>query len=313
MLEHHSVTAGQAHGVRSTPRPISPIRAWWLAIRPKTLPVAVVPVAVGSASAHAHGHFSWPVATATLLGALFIQIGTNLTNDLSDHAKGADTADRLGPLRVAQAGWIPSQALRRGIVVSFLLATVAGAYLVTHAGWTVVAIGLVSIVAGVLYTAGPFALAYMGLGDLFVVLFFGWVAVLGTHHVQGAPLTAVPWLAGTAVGCGANTLLVVNNLRDRHTDATARKRTLVVRFGPTLARWEYGGLWLITFAMPVVLWGVVGVQPWILLPLWVSPAALWLAQKVNRRDGAALNPLLGMSALLLVAFGSLLTVGLLLQ
>src|SRR5580692_1531577 len=207
------------------------LRVWLLACRPATLVAAFVPVAVGAACAVADAHFRAGPALAALLGAVFIQIGTNLANDVYDFERGADTAERLGPTRAVQAGLLTARQVRAGMVVAFGLATLAGAYLVSAAGWPVVAIGVLSVASGIAYTGGPYPLGYHGLGDVFVMAFFGFVAVCGTVFVQAHEVPLLAWLAAVPVGAIATAVLVVNNLRDREQDARAGKRTLAVRFG----------------------------------------------------------------------------------
>ena len=209
-------TASSAVGIRP-----GSLRAWVLAARPATLAVAVVPVLVGTAIAHAMHHARIGPALAALLGAMWIQIGTNFANDVFDYEKGADTEERLGPVRATQAGLLDARAMRIGMIASFALATFAGTYLLAVAGWPVFVIGIVSIASGIAYTGGPYPLGYNGLGDLFVFVFFGFVAVCGTVFVQTA---SVPWMAIAAsipVGALATAILVVNNVRDGATDVKA--------------------------------------------------------------------------------------------
>ena len=285
-------------------------RIWLMAVRPKTLSAALAPVAVGSACAEAEGAFRAGPALAALLGAVLIQIGTNLANDLYDFEKGADAADRLGPTRVTQAGLLSPKQVCAGMVVVFGLAVLAGTYLTTAAGWPVVAIGLASIVAGVAYTAGPWPLGYLGLGDPFVFVFFGLVAVCGTAFVQAQRVPLLAWLAAVPVGALTTAILVVNNLRDRVEDARAGKRTLAVRFGARLARAEYAVLIGIAYAATAVLARWHGV--WALLPLLTVPLAVVLVRAVITRDGVALNPYLGRTALLTLLHGALLAAGIVL-
>ena len=281
---------------------------WVLAARPKTLPAAIAPVAVGSACAHAAGAFHAGPALAALLGAVLIQIGTNLANDLYDFEKGADTAGRLGPTRVTQAGLLTPSQVQAGMIIAFSLAAAVGIYLVLVAGWPVIAIGLLSIASGIAYTAGPRALGYVGLGDVFVFLFFGFVAVCGTAFVQARSVPLAAWLAAVPVGALATAILVVNNLRDREQDARAGKRTLAVRFGARAARWEYGGLVALACATPLAI-AAMQRSPWPLLPLVTAPLAAALVRAVATRDGATLNPCLGRTAMLALGHGGLLAAG----
>ncbi|MSP16291.1 MAG: 1,4-dihydroxy-2-naphthoate polyprenyltransferase [Myxococcales bacterium] len=282
---------------------MSPLRAWLLACRPRTLTAAFAPVAVGSACAHAAGGFRAGPALAALFGAIFIQIGTNLANDVYDAEQGADTADRVGPTRVVQAGLLGARQVKRGTLVAFALAAACGVYLALVAGPWVVAIGLASIAAGLGYTAGPFPLGYHGLGDLFVLLFFGFVAVCGTAFVQLGFVPCAALFASVPVGALATAILVVNNVRDRATDAVAGKRTLAVRFGRRAALIEYALLIAAAYAVPAATGH--------LLPLASLPFALFLVVRLVRADGGPPhNRLLAATAQLLLLHGSLYTVDL---
>jgi 1,4-dihydroxy-2-naphthoate octaprenyltransferase len=280
------------------------VRAWVLAARPRTLTASVVPVAVGTACAHAVGKLKWDAAFAALLGALAIQIGTNFANDVFDAEKGADAADRVGPLRAVQAGLLDGRAIRVGMAIAFGVAVLSGVYLTAVAGWPIVAIGIASILSGIAYTGGPYPLGYHGLGDVFVLLFFGPVAVCGTAFAQVGTVPELAWWASVPVGSLATAILVVNNLRDRHTDARAGKRTLAVRFGRRGAEIEYGLLLIAAYAVPIALaWrGLLGFP--VLLPLVTLPWAVALFVEVRTREGAPLNATLARTANLLLAFGS---------
>jgi 1,4-dihydroxy-2-naphthoate octaprenyltransferase len=214
------------------------MKAWVLASRPKTLFAAVAPVLLGSALAFSHSKGNLPAAIAALFGAICIQIATNLANDYWDAKKGADTPDRLGPVRVTASGLLKPRAVFLGMVFFFLLATAAGVFLTLRAGWPVVAIGVVSILFGILYTAGPFSLAYLGLGEVFTFLFFGLVATAGTYFVQALSYSPDAVLLGVMPGCYSVVLIALNNLRDRATDQRVNKKTLAVRFGEKFARIE---------------------------------------------------------------------------
>lgn len=217
---------------------------WVMAARPRTLPAAIAPVLVGTAAAiEHHGDLSglWAFIAA-LVGSVFIQIGTNLANDYSDAKRGADTVDRLGPVRVTSAGLVAPQRVLVATWVAFGIAVAAGIYLATVAGWVIIAVGVASIAAGVLYTGGPRPYGYAGLGELFVFLFFGLVAVNGSYYVQLERLDWLPFGLSVAVGCLATAILVVNNVRDIETDRRAGKNTLAVRLGRQGARRLYIGL-----------------------------------------------------------------------
>lgn len=285
------------------------LRAYLAASRPRTLAAALVPVAVGAALASQRGPVRFGAVLAAFLGASLIQIGTNFANDVHDFERGADDEARIGPPRAAQSGWLSPRQLRWAVVVSFALAASVGTYLVYLEGPVLLAIGVVSILAGLAYTAGPWPLAYVGLGDVFVVVFFGLVAVLGTVKVAGASPTLTDALVATAVGALANSLLVVNNLRDREGDARVGKHTLIVRFGPRFARIEYALLVAFAYVVPVTL-AARGGGLAVLAPLFTLPLAIANVRAVFVEDGAVLNARLGKTAAMLIAYGMSLAIGL---
>jgi 1,4-dihydroxy-2-naphthoate octaprenyltransferase len=227
------------------------LQAWVLASRPKTLFAAVAPVLLGSALAFSQSKGNLPAALAALFGAICIQIATNLANDYWDAKKGADTADRLGPVRVTASGLLKPRTVFLGMVFFFLLATAAGVFLTLRAGWPVVAIGVASILFGILYTAGPFSLAYLGLGEVFTFLFFGLVATAGTYFVQALSYSPDAVLLGVMPGCYSVVLIALNNLRDRATDQRVNKKTLAVRFGEKFARIEILFFLFVPFIIPL--------------------------------------------------------------
>jgi 1,4-dihydroxy-2-naphthoate polyprenyltransferase len=287
------------------------VRAWVIAARPPTLSAAIVPVLVGTACAVSEYGFRPGPAAGALLGALLLQIAANFANDVFDYEKGADTAERLGPVRAVQAGLLSPSVVRRGLYVVLALALLVGIYLTVVAGAPVVVIGLASMAAAVAYTGGPYPLGYHGLGDVFVMLFFGFVAVLGTTFVELGRVTPVAWLASVPVGALATAILVVNNLRDIATDRVAGKRTLAVRWGERGALTEYALLLAVAYAMPVVV--LVTRERgslWVLLPLLTLPLGVRLFQRVRLERGRALNPLLAGTAKLLLIYGVLFSVGL---
>ena len=284
-------------------------QAWLIATRPKTLTAALVPVFVGSACAlHARG-FALGPAFAAAIGALLLQIAANLANDVFDHEKGADTDERLGPLRVAQAGLIKPTAIKRGLMLVIAMALLVGVYLTWVAGPVIVAVGVLSIASAVAYTAGPFPLAYNALGDVFVFLFFGFVAVVGTAFVQLGSIPKIAWWCALPVGALATAILAVNNLRDHATDARAGKRTLAVLLGPTTARGEYYLLLLLAYATPACLVATRQFSLPALLPLLSLPWAVRLGVEVQTRAGRALNATLVSTAKLLFAHGVLFALG----
>ncbi len=283
---------------------------WWQAARPKTLVAGVVPVAVGSALALRDGSFLPLAAGMALLGALLIQIGTNLTNDYFDFIRGADTADRLGPARVTQQGLLKPGAVKAGAFICFALAVVVGIYLVTVGGWPILVIGLASVFAGYAYTGGPFPLGYHGLGDVFVLVFFGLVAVGGTYFLQAHALTSTALMAAIPVGTLGVALLAVNNVRDAATDARAGKRTLVVRFGTGFGRAEWVAMVALAFAMPIALWATGSASSAVLLPLLALPLVVAPFRLVRNQNGVVLNTALAATARLQLVFGLLFAVGL---
>ncbi len=279
-----------------------------MASRPPTLAAAVVPVAVGAACAAALGGLRWGPTLAALLGAVWIQIGANFANDVFDYEKGADAGERLGPTRAAQAGLLTPARMRRGMGVAFAAAGLCGLYLTTVAGWPIVAIGVASIVCAIAYTGGPYPLGYHGLGDVFVLLFFGFVAVCGTAYVNLGAVPALAWWAAVPVGCLSTNILVVNNVRDRRGDRAAGKGTLVARFGRRAGEAEYALLLAVSYLVPLGLFRGAG-RPWILLPLATLPFAGVLLRQLLEREGRPLNATLVGTARLLVLFGGLFAAG----
>jgi 1,4-dihydroxy-2-naphthoate octaprenyltransferase len=283
-----------------------------MAARLRTLPAAVAPVLVGTALAIEHGDFDGFAFAAALLGALFIQVGTNLSNDYSDARRGADTEDRLGPVRVTAGGLVPPKQVLRATYITFGLAVLCGIYLIVVAGWVILAIGAASIVAGVLYTGGPRPYGYEGLGELFVFLFFGLVAVCGSYYVQVQELPWQAFVASVPVGLIAAAILIVNNVRDLETDRRAGKRTLAVRMGRARTRVFYAVVLAVAYVMLVPL--AFGLTAWVLLSVLSIPLAVRLVQVVRTRtDGPALNGALAGTGQLQLVFCVLLSVGILLS
>jgi len=286
-------------------------QAWVMAMRPQTLPVSIGPVLVGTAAAFVEGRFKLGPALAAGAGALLLQIGSNLANDVFDFEKGADSEDRIGPPRAAQLGLLSPTALKRGMFFVFALAMLIGVYLSIVAGPVIVAIGLVSIAAAIAYTGGPWPLGYHGLGDVAVFLFFGPVAVAGTAFVQVGSVPLLAWVAAIPVGSLATAILVVNNLRDIETDRNAGKRTLAVRLGRGGARAEWGSLVAGAYLMTFVPGLILGMGPWALLPWLSAPRAYSLWRVVRSTEsGPELNAALGGTARLGVVFSILFAVGL---
>jgi 1,4-dihydroxy-2-naphthoate octaprenyltransferase len=288
------------------------LRTWIQAFRPRTLTAAVAPVAVGTALAYAHGTGRPLPALAALAGALLIQIGTNLTNDYYDFKKGADTAERVGPTRVTQSGLIAPQAVLRAAALAFGLAVAVGVYLVAVGGWPIVAIGLLSVLAGYAYTGGPYPLGYHGLGDVFVFLFFGLVAVGGTYFVQAGTVVPAAMVAAVPVGALGMAILAVNNLRDVGTDAKAGKRTLVVRLGVGAGRVEYIAALAAAFLAPVAMVALGYASSWALLAVASLPLAAAPLRRVLYQTGPHLNRALAETARLQLVHSLLFAAGLVL-
>lgn len=300
----------------AAPAPAAPpsgIKKWLMAIRVPTLPAAVVPVLVGSATALGTDAAVFkPIAfVAALLASLLIQIGTNLANDYFDHQKGADTHERLGPVRVTQSGLIPPATVRNAMILCFALAALCGVYLIMVGGWPILVIGVLSIAAGILYTGGPFPLGYNGLGDVFTFIFFGVVAVMGTDYLHTEQFRGVAFLASLPVAMLVTAIIVVNNLRDAPTDRKAGKRTLAVIFGERFARTEYALLVIGAFLILPVVWMWGGASPFSMLAWLSAPLAMPLLDAVGKDHGKALNAALRGTARLHMLFGALLALGLL--
>jgi 1,4-dihydroxy-2-naphthoate octaprenyltransferase len=251
---------------------------------------------------------------AALIGAVFIQVGTNLSNDYSDARRGADTEDRLGPVRVTAGGLVPPQQVLVATYVSFGVAVLAGVYLITVAGWQLLLVGAASIAAGVLYTGGPRPYGYEGLGELFVFLFFGIVAVTGSYFVQTTHLQWEAFALAVPVGLIASAILVVNNMRDIDTDRRAGKRTLAVRLGRARTRTLYAVMIYAAYLLAPVTWWFGPLRPWLLLPWLTLPLGAQLVRTMrNRTDGPSLNQALAQTGLLQLTFCMLLSAGLLLS
>jgi 1,4-dihydroxy-2-naphthoate octaprenyltransferase len=274
--------------------------------------VAAAPVAVGAALALAAGQGRALPAMAALLGALLIQIGANFANDVFDFERGADTDARIGPPRAAQLGLLTPRQMKIGTAAALGSAALVGVYLVVLGGWPIVMIGLLSIAAALAYTGGPFAFGYHGLGDFAVFVFFGIAAVCGTYYVQALEISAIAFAGSLPIGAYATAVLVVNNLRDVDTDRSAGKRTLAVRFGRRVARFEYAGLLVFAYAMLPVLWLAGASRAVMVFPLATLPLAALLIRTVwTASDGPTLNVALARTAALEVAFAVLLACGLL--
>ena len=286
---------------------------WVAAARPRTLPAAVAPVLVGSAIAARERSFALGPAALCLAFALLVQIGTNFANDYYDFLKGADTKDRVGPRRAVAAGLVTPNEMRWAMIGTLLLAFLIGLALLPYGGWPLLIVGVTSIICGVAYTGGPMPLGYVGLGDFFVFVFFGPVAVISTAYVQSGRVGPVAWLASLPVGLLAANILVVNNYRDVETDAVAGKMTLVVRWGRGYARWQFLTSLVLALVVPVLL-ASAGLGWALLLPLAIAPWAWIQTRKLARaKSPAELIALLGDTGKLLFLYSALLAAGIALR
>jgi len=291
--------------------PPSLLKVWIDATRPRTLPAAVAPVLVGTALAWHDHTVVWAAALACLGFALLVQIGTNFANDYYDHLKGADTAERVGPRRAVAAGLVEPDVMKSAMTAVFALAFVVGLTLLKFGGWPLLVIGVASILCGIVYTGGPYPLGYNGLGDVFVFIFFGLVAVCTTYFVQAGEVNASAVVCAVGIGLLATNILVVNNYRDVETDQRAGKRTLVVRFGRRFARIQFGVSLCVALTIPVHLLRM-GFAPQVLLPLALAPMAWRHANRlVAAETPEELIALLGDTGKLLALYAILLSAGLL--
>ena len=291
---------------------VSGIRAWYLASRPKTLFAAVAPVVVGTALAIREHKFVIVSAFVALVCSVLIQIGTNFVNDLYDYLRGADGKDRLGPKRAVASGRISVRAMKLGIAVVLGSAFVLGMYLVLAAGPLVLMIGIFCIIAGVAYTAGPYPLAYHGLGDVFVFLFFGVVGTLGTYYVQAVDMNIVVFVSSLPVGALITNILVVNNYRDIEQDRKAGKFTLAVLMGRRFTEAQFVCLLVVSYLVPVSLFLAFGFDLWVLLPFLSLPVAAVTARQIKRSQGTELNKALETTSRLCIIFAILFGIGVIL-
>lgn len=307
MADSHS--AKKAKAIAGTFQGRSGTDVWILAIRPGTLPAAVAPVVVGTAMAIADHEFRLLPALAALAGALLLQIGVNLANDYFDYVKGVDTSDRLGPVRVTQSGMISADQVRRGIIITFLLACAVGFYLISVAGWPILVVGCAAILAALCYSGGPYPLASHGLGDLFVFLFFGLVAVCGTYYAQRRLITLEVLLLSVPVGLLITAILVVNNLRDIQTDRTAGKHTLAVTLGPRGSKVEYILLTAGAYLLPILFWLLERLPVGALLSMLSLPLAVPMVRMVMKSEGQVLNQALRGTARIALIYSLFLSIG----
>ena len=284
--------------------------AWKLAVRIPTLPAAMAPVLVGTGVAILRDEFALLPALAALLGALLLQVGANFANDVFDYRRGADTKDRLGPPRATQMGFLSQREVFTGMWIAFAAAFLIGIYLVYVGGWPIVAVGLSSIAAAIIYTGGPWPIGYHALGDLFTFVFFGLAAVVGTYYVQAGDAPLIAWLAAIPLGCTVTMILVINNLRDIPTDSRTGKKTLGVVMGDAGTRRWYLFLLVVAYVSAIATWAA-GASAFVLLVL----GSLWWAKgpvSAIRRGtaGGALNPILRATARFHLVFGLLFAIGL---
>jgi len=281
-----------------------------IAIRPKTLPAAIAPVAMGTAMAYGDGVHDFPVAWNCLGVALLLQIGTNLANDYFDHKKGADTAERVGPVRVTQSGLVPPLAVLAAALLCFVLTAYFSVDLIQRGGQTMLFLAIASILSGLLYTAGPFPFGYLGLGEIFVLFFFGVVAVTGTYYVQSLEINAAIIVAGLGPGLLSAAILSVNNLRDIEGDRKANKRTLAVRFGKVFAHYEYLFCVIMASLIPIVIYLMINDRSYILIASFTALIAIPIVRTVlTQEDGPTLNKALAATGGLLLVYSILFSIG----
>ena len=290
----------------------SKLNSWFLASRPKTLLAAVVPVMVGSALAISMKKFFLPYSIVALLCSILIQIGTNFTNDLYDFLKGSDTVKRKGPRRVLASGLISAKEMKVAIILVFGTTFLLGLYLVYSAGLIILWVGILSIFAGIIYTAGPFPLAYNGLGDVFVFIFFGIVGTMGTFYLHTQEISLLALIVSIPVGALITNILVVNNYRDIEEDLEANKKTLAVLLGKVFTRWQFILLMTFSYVTTILLHLQFNYSLWILLPLTTIPIAVILTKMLHTLNGEELNKTLELSAKFAGLFGLLLSIGLIL-
>ncbi len=289
--------------------PESKFTVWILAARPKTLWAGIAPVIIGTAMAYESGSPHWLSAIAALLGAVFIQIGTNFANDYFDHKKGVDRAERLGPTRVTQAGMVSPSQMKTATTIVFSLALMAGIYLAWRGGIPIVVIGLLSILFGVLYTGGKYPIGYIGLGDIFVLIFFGPVAVGGTFYVQTLTINWPVLVAGIAPGLFSVAILTVNNLRDIDNDSTSGKKTLAVRFGRRFSQLEYTFSIIVACLVPLLVYLATATKLYSAFTLLVLLPAIPSFKTVFNSQGKILNDVLASTGKLLLLYSVIFSIG----
>jgi 1,4-dihydroxy-2-naphthoate octaprenyltransferase len=288
----------------------SKIESWLLASRPKTLLAAVVPVMVGSALAISMNKFFLPYSLVALLCAILIQVGTNFTNDLYDFLKGSDTVKRKGPRRVLASGLITVSEMKIAIILVFGVTFLLGLYLVFSVDILILWVGIFSIIAGIIYTAGPFPLAYNGLGDLFVFIFFGIIGTMGTFYLHTQEISLLSFIVSIPVGALITNILVVNNFRDIEEDRESNKKTLAVILGKVFTRWQFIVLIILSYLASAILFFQFNFNAWIFLPFITIPIAVSLIKMLYTLKGEELNKTLELSAKFSALYGLLFSVGL---
>lgn len=285
--------------------------AWMLAIRPRTLPAAAAGVVMGAALAWRDGVFRLDATLVCLLTALLLQIGSNLANDVFDFERGTDTAERLGPTRVTQAGMLTPKQVKMGMAVVFVLSALLGLYLAWLGGWVVIIMGIAAIISAIAYTGGPFPIGYHGFGDIFVFIFFGLASVAGTYYIQAGSVTPAVWLMTIPPGMIITAILVVNNLRDLENDRKAGKHTLAVRLGEQGTKIQFIVCMVIAYLVLIpVAWA--GLIPWTTLLAWLSlPLAYQATRVILTQKGRPLNMALAKTGQTALVFSLLFWVGLL--
>lgn len=292
----------------------STLKLWIEASRPKTLAAAFVPVLVGTSLAWHDQQIIWLNSAIALICAFLIQIGTNFANDYFDFVKGSDTDERIGFRRATASGLIPPKQMLTATILTMGMAFVLGLYLVWVTSWIVLIIGILSLIFGILYTGGPYPLGYNGLGDLFVFIFFGQVAVMTTYYINTLEWSEASFWASLAVGALCVNILVINNLRDVEQDAKSGKKTLGVIFGEKVLKWEYMFMILLAYAIPLHFYFRLSYAIWIFLPLLALPWAISLIRKVfTETNKANLNTTLERTAQFMALFGILFTIGIILN
>lgn len=292
----------------------SKLSIWIEAARPQTLAAAVIPVIVGASLAFQSELLNWTNTSVALICAMLIQIGTNFANDYFDFVKGSDTDERIGFRRATAAGLTTPKQMLNATILTMALAFFLGLYLVWSAGWVVLVVGLLSLLFGILYTGGPFPLGYNGLGDLFVFIFFGIVAVMTTYYVNALEWSEASFWASLAVGALCVNILVVNNLRDVEQDKKSGKKTLGVLFGERALKLEYTLMVLLAYAIPPHFLVQLEYNFWILLPFAALPLACYYVYRIwTEEDKFQLNPMLERTAQFMVIFGILFSIGIILN